>query len=187
MTTTELVLQLSKYVIPAIVFFGSVYYFTNRWFEIQSAKNKIKAQELKKETQTNGGLKKHYFPMKVDATQRLVLFLERIAPNNMIMRLYNPALPAKAFQQQLLENIRTEFEHNLAQQIFVSSEVWKTIVKSKEEVIKIINTASTNLDGSALAGELSQNIFKITAQLNTQPTEIAIELIKLELRKELES
>lgn len=185
MTTTELVLQLSKYVIPAIVFFGCVFYFTNRWFEIQSTKNKIKAQDLKKEEEKSNGLKKHFFPLQVDAAQRLVLFLERISPNNMVMRLFNPALPAKAFQQQLLENIRSEFEHNLAQQIFISSEVWKQIVKSKEEVIQIINIASTELDGTALAGDLSQNIFKITAQLKTQPTEIAIELIKLEIRKEL--
>jgi hypothetical protein len=187
MTTTELILQLSKYIIPAIVFFGSIYYFTNRWFEVQTTKNKIKAQELKEKEQTNNRLKKHFFPLQVDAAQRLVLFLERISPNNMIMRLFNPALPAKVFQQQLLENIRTEFEHNLAQQIFVSSEVWKMIVKSKEEVIQIINISSTELAPTALAGDLSQNIFKISAQLKTQPTEIAIELIKLEIRKSLEA
>ena len=187
MTSTELIIQLSKYIIPAIVFFGSVYYFTNRWFEVQSTKNKIKAQELKEKEHTNNGLKKHFFPLQVDAAQRLVLFLERISPNNMVMRLYNPALPAKVFQQKLLETIRTEFDHNLAQQIFVSSEVWKTIVKSKEEVIQIINVSSTELEPTALAGDLSQNIFKITANLKTQPTDIAIELIKLEIRKELEN
>jgi hypothetical protein len=185
MENTDLILQILKYTIPAIVFFGAVYFFTNRWFEIEEQKNKIQAQGIKQSNQKQNELKKHFFPLQVDAAQRLVLFLERISPNNLVMRQFNPALPAKVFQQQLLESIRNEFEHNLAQQIFVSSEVWKTVVNSKEEVIKIINMASTELEPTALAVDLSQNIFKIISQLKHQPTDIAVELIKLELRKEL--
>ncbi|MGV6861965.1 MAG: DUF7935 family protein [Putridiphycobacter sp.] len=185
MTNTELLIQLAKFAIPAIALFGAVYFFTNRWYEIQSQKNKLKAQDAKVKSVTDNGLKKTFFPLQIDATQRLVLFLERIAPNNMVMRMFNPGLPAKVFQQQLLESIRSEFDHNLAQQIFVSSEVWKTVVNSKEEVIKIINMAATELESNALAGDLSQNIFKITAQLQHQPTDVAIELLKLELRKQM--
>lgn len=183
--TTELLLQLAKYIIPAIVFFGSVYFFTNRWFEIQSQKNKLNAQALKNSAQTENGLRKHFFPLQVDAAQRLVLFLERIAPNNMVMRLHNPGLPARAFQQKLLENIRSEFDHNLAQQIFVSTEAWARVVNSKEEIVKIINMAATKLAPTALAGELSHGIFEISAQLQNQPTDLAIEFVKNEIRKEL--
>jgi len=183
--STELILQLAKYIIPSIVFFGAVYFFTNRWFEIQSQKNKLKAQAQSKNAITENGMKKHFFPLQVDAVQRLVLFLERIAPNNMVMRLHNPGLPARAFQQKLLENIRSEFEHNLAQQIFVSSEAWQRVVNSKEEIVKIINMAATKLEPTALAGELSQGIFEITAQLQQQPTDVSIEFLKNEIRKEL--
>jgi len=183
--STEIILQLAKYIIPSVVFFGAVYYFTNRWFEIQGQKNKIKAQELNKKNVVENGMKKHFFPLQVDAAQRLVLFLERIAPNNMVMRLHNPGLPARGFQQKLLENIRSEFEHNLAQQVFVSSEAWARIVNSKEEIVKIINMAATKLEPTALAGELSHGIFEITAQLQQQPTDTVIEFIKNEIRKEL--
>ena len=185
MTDTQLVLQLVKYIVPAIVFFGAAYYFTNRWFEIQSQKNKIKVQELNKSVTADNVLKKHFFPLQVDAAQRLVLFLERIAPNNMIMRLQNPGLPARAFQQTLLDSIRSEFEHNLAQQIFVSSEAWIKIVGSKDEVVKIINMAATKLQPTALAGDLSIGVFEIIAQLNVQPTDVAIEFVKKEIRFQL--
>jgi len=185
MTNSELVVQLAKFSVPAIVFFGSVYYLTNRWFEIQSQKNKLKATELAKKVSSENELKKHFFPLQVDAAQRLVLFLERIAPNNMVMRLHNPGLPARAFQQKLLENIRSEFDHNLAQQIFVSTESWARVVNSKEEIVKIINMAATKLDPTALAGNLSHGIFEITAQLQHQPTDLAIEFIKNEIRTEL--
>lgn len=178
-------MDLLAYVVPALVLFGAVYYFTNKWYEIRSQRNSLDAQKMKLDATKDNGLKKHFFPLQVDAAQRLVLFLERISPNNMVMRLLNPGLPARAFQQTLLENIRSEFEHNLAQQIFVSSEAWDRVTSSKEEVVKIINMAATKMGPDALAGELSQGIFEITAQLKQQPTESAIEFIKAEVRREL--
>jgi hypothetical protein len=145
----------------------------------------LKAVEQSKNVNVDNGLKKHFFPLQVDAAQRLVLFLERIAPNNMIMRLHNPGLPARAFQQQLLDNIRSEFEHNLAQQIFISSESWNRVVSSKDEIVKIINMAATKLEPASLSSDLSIAIFEITAQLKHQPTDVAIEIVKKEIRKEL--
>lgn len=186
---TALLIQFGAYVLIAIVFFGSVYYFTNKWVEVQREKNKIailKSKETSEETTVNSlQLKKHFFPLQVEAYQRLVLFLERIAPNSIIMRLNNPGLPAKVFQQKLLENIRQEYEHNLAQQIFISSEAWKMVQSSKEETLKIINMAATQLNENALANDLSKGVFEITAQLTVQPTETAINYLKNELNKQV--
>jgi hypothetical protein len=185
MTNTEMIFHIAKFAVPAFIFFGAAYYFTNKWYEIQSQKNKISAQNLKQPQLADNSMKKHFFPLQVDAAQRLVLFLERIAPNNLIMRELNPGLPARAFQQKLLNAIRSEYEHNLAQQIFVSSEAWLRVTQSKEEIVKIINMAATKLEPTSLAGELSQGIFEITAQLQQQPTDVAIEFVKQEMRKGL--
>src|SRR5688500_11835907 len=129
MSRSEIVFQLVCYMLPSIAFFASAWYFTNKWNDFQ--RDKLKAQNaLNKLAQTSanaGGSanvavvnenKRAFFPLQVDATQRIVLFLERIAPNNLVMRLNNPGLPSRAFQQLLLDNIRQEYEHNLAQQIF---------------------------------------------------------------------
>jgi len=171
--------------IPSIVLCGAVYYFTNKWTEVQREKNKLMAlNEAKKSPeQKKGGneLSRHFFPLQVDAYQRMVLFLERIAPNNMIMRLNNPGLPARAFQEKLLSNIRQEYEHNLAQQIFITPQAWEMVTASKEEVLKIINMAATKLEPTALANDLSKGVFEITAQLKDQPTAVAIQKLKAEL------
>jgi len=186
MTAYTLIIEFSKYLIPSILAFGAVYYFTNRWYEIQSQKIKLKASlEAKNEKFVENTNSKTFFPLQIDAIQRLVLFLERIAPNNMVMRILNPGLPAKAFQQKLLDSIRSEFEHNLAQQVYISSETWEVVQQSKEEVVKIINMSATKLDDASVASDLAQNIFEITAQLKKQPTEVAIEMLKGELRKAL--
>lgn len=188
MTRSEVVLDLVCYVVPSIAVFASVYIFTNKWDEIQREKLKTqRALGSKNESATNQPVvnenKKLYFPMQVDAYQRIVLFLERISPNNMVMRLNNQALPARVFQQILLDNIRNEYEHNLAQQIFISQDAWHLAKSSKDETIKIINMAATNLGPTAMCLDLSRAIFEITAQLNNQPTDRAIIYLKAELNK----
>lgn len=188
MTRSEVVLDLVCYVVPSIALFASVYIFTNKWDEIQREKLKTqRALGSKQDAATNQPVvnenKKLYFPMQVDAYQRIVLFLERISPNNMVMRLNNPALPARVFQQILLDNIRNEYEHNLAQQIFISQDAWHLAKNSKDETIKIINMAATNLPPTAMCLDLSRAIFEITAQLNNQPTDRAIMYLKGELNK----
>ena len=189
MSDYDLIINITKYIIPAVVFFGSVYYFTNKWFEIQSQKIKLDAALKQSEDKASGVTEnsnaKTFFPLQLDAVQRLVLFLERISPNNMVIRLHNPGLPAKAFQQKLLEAIRNEYEHNLAQQVYISSESWEIVKSSKEEVVKIINMAATHLEPTALAGDLGKSIFEITAQLKSQPTDVAIETLKTELRTKI--
>ncbi|MEX1000961.1 MAG: hypothetical protein WDZ35_02490 [Crocinitomicaceae bacterium] len=187
MSKADIFIQFGIYVIPSILFFVAVYLFMNKWFEIQKDKVKVASSQRHQilSDKPIEDLRKHFIPMQVEAYQRLVLFLERIAPNNMVMRLNNPGLPAGAFQAKLLETVRQEYEHNLAQQIFVSRDAWEITKNSKEEVLKIINMASSKLEPTAMANELSKNIFEITAQLERQPTDRAIDLLKEELNQKV--
>ncbi|UKN03052.1 hypothetical protein K6119_05945 [Paracrocinitomix mangrovi] len=190
MSKPEMLVQLAIYVIPALILFGAVYFFTNKWYEIQQDKLKLESNKLQqslgeKPVVQVEDMRRHFLPMQVDAYQRLVLFLERIAPNNLIMRLNNPGLPAGAFQAKLLETIRQEYEHNLAQQIFVSMDAWEITRNSKEEVLKIINMAATKMQPTSMATDLSRAIFEITAQLEFQPTDKAIKMLKSELNSKV--
>lgn len=185
MSKTEMLLQFGIILIPSVAFFASAWYLITKWAEIQTEKHKlsvINKPEAIEKKESVSELKRHFFPLQVDAYQRLVLLCERIAPNNIVMRMNNPVLPARVFQQQLLESIRDEFEHNLAQQIFVSAEGWNLVRHSKEEVLKVINMAATQLAPDATATDLSKSIFEITAQLELQPTDKAIHHLKAELR-----
>jgi hypothetical protein len=182
---TVYIFKIIAYTLPAIIFFAAVYYFINKWGAIQSDKNKVLLATNKVAPVKEESFKKHFFPLQVDAVQRMVLFLERIAPNNLVMRLNKPTLPARAMQHELLQNIRQEYEHNLAQQIFISEEAWSRVQSSKEEVLKIINMAATKLEDDANGNDLSKSIFEITAQLKSQPTESAISFLKKELNNSI--
>jgi hypothetical protein len=101
----------------------------------------------------------------------------------MVMRLSKTGNVAN-FQGELLKTIRSEFEHNLSQQIYMSNASWDAVVKGKEETIKLINIASTKVNADASAMELAQSIIAVASQLSEMPTKSAIETIKREIGKE---
>lgn len=170
----EQLFQIALIVLPAGGVFFTAYYFMNRQSEKETQQLHI---ELRKERQ------KYFLPNRVEAYQRAILFLERIHPNSLVMRLHNPGLPAKAMQGDLLKAIREEYDHNVAQQLFVSPQGWQALKNSKEETIKLINIAGKMMGPTATATELSAKIFELVAEIGQLPSEITVELLKKELQE----
>ena len=148
----EILAQIALIVLPA----GAVLFTVVLFLRKQSEKDLRNMQiELKKERQS------FFLPNRVEAYQRAVLLMERISPNSLVMRLHNPGLPAKMMQAELLKAIREEYDHNVAQQLFVSPLAWKMIKDSKEEVIKLINLAGNQMTATSTGMELSAKVFKL--------------------------
>ena len=170
----EDLLDIAKYILPSLVVFGASYYVMKLFLENESRKRilNIKLENAKLIT-----------PIRLQAYERIILFLERITPSNLIMRLYRKDIASYEFQSLLLQNIRPEYEHNLSQQIYVSEQSWDLVKNSKEEIIKIINTASTSVEDNATSTELSHAIIQKTLEINEMPTHKAINLIKKEIGK----
>jgi hypothetical protein len=123
-------------------------------------------------------------PLRLQAFERMILFLERINPNSVIMRL-NISVPASVLEAELLKTIRSEYEHNLAQQIYMSKNTWDAITKAKDETIKLISIASSRVNPAAPGMELAQNLLAVASQLSHLPTKKAIDAIKEEIIKEM--
>jgi len=173
-----IIFQIALIVVPA----GAVL-LTAVYFLRQQSDSKVKDAKLEL-TQTLKKQRQEFFlPSRMEAYQRCVLFLERIHPNSMVMRLQNPGLPAMAFQVKLLETIREEYEHNIAQQLFVSNAAWDMVKKSKEETINIINLAGKQMDATSMATDLSAKIFEIVAEVGELPSEITVAILKKELQE----
>ena len=99
------------------------------------------------------------------------------------MRLHNPGLPAAAMQTKLLEGIREEFDHNIAQQIFINPQTWELVRRSKDETVKIINLAGNQMGPTSVGMDLAGKIFEIVGEVGVMPTEIAVEALKKELQE----
>ena len=91
-------------------------------------------------------------------------------------------MPARALQAELLKTIRSEFEHNVAQQIYMSSSAWKAVKAAKEETIKLINISSTKINDDAPGTELGKKILEMAAQLEQTPSDFALDFLKREIK-----
>lgn len=120
-------------------------------------------------------------PLKLQAYERLILFLERIAFENLLTRTPTKDFNVFEYQQLLIQTIRQEFEHNLSQQLFVSDGTWQFVKNAKEETISTINFAASRLEQTRPAHELSTLIVEQTLQQKITVREQAISLLKKEL------
>ena len=170
----NLAIQLLILIITVFGIILTVYLFLNKQTSKELSELKL---ELKKDRQN------FFLPNRVEAYQRVTLLLERINPNSLVMRNHNASLSAKAMQSEFLKIIREEFDHNIAQQIFISIESWETVKNAKEEVIKVINLASNQLNENASSTDLAGKIFEIISEINTLPVESSINILKKELQQ----
>lgn len=120
-------------------------------------------------------------PVRLQAYERLVLFLERISPESLIVRVNQPNIDAKTLQSSLLTTIRAEWEHNLSQQLYVSNEAWELTRNAKGNMIKLINICAERVDPDAPSIAFSQKILELMVELEQHPTSIAIAQLKKEV------
>lgn len=178
MEYTDIIFQIALIILPAGAVLLTAVFFLRKESEKDSEKEaKNLGLQLKKERQ------EFFLPNRVEAYQRAVLLMERIHPNSLVMRLNNPGMPAAGMQVKLLEAIREEYEHNIAQQLFISPEAWDLVKKSTEETKKIINLAGKQMTPTSNGMDIASKIFEISAEVGTLPTEIAVEILKKELQQ----
>ena len=167
-------LEIIKLIVPAGIVFLTTYYLVKSFLNNENQKKVI---DLKLGNQTI------ISPIRLQAYERVVLFLERINPSSLVMRLTKTG-NASNFQGELLKTIRSEFEHNHSQQKYMSSKAWEQTVRAKEETIKIINTAAARIEGDSSAMEFAQAVIAVSSQLSELPSKAAIDFIKKEIAKD---
>ena len=116
------------------------------------------------ELQRNGTIElkiqalKIIMPLKVQAYERFLLFLERAQLPQLVKRVYTPGMEKGTFHLLLLQNVREEFEHNLAQQLYVSNATWNAVVNAKEELVNQINGTFEQLKDEEDVSILAQSL-----------------------------
>jgi len=100
-------------------------------------------------------------PLQLQAYERLVVLAERISLPNLVSRVNQTGLSAKEMQSLLTQTIKQEFEHNISQQIYVSSGAWEAINNLKEQNILIINQVSSFLPEDASGVDLNKGLMQL--------------------------
>ncbi len=126
--------------------------------------------------------KKEVLPLRLQAYERIVLFVERINPSNMLVRLHEPNLSALDFQHILLNEIRSEYQHNITQQLYVSDVAWSITKQLKDNTVALIRNAIVGLPNGASAKELSAVLLTHIAEMDENPYDVVLKTIKNELQ-----
>ncbi len=117
-------------------------------------------------------------PLKIQAYERFLLYLQRIQPSVLVNRVYEYGMDKSAFHLALIKNIREEFEHNLAQQLYVSHDTWICICNAREELVGQINAVFEKLPNESI-----EAVMQSLVALPNPYIDKAIEAVKKEFDK----
>ena len=122
-------------------------------------------------------------PNRMQAYERIALFLERMSPQNLLIRLSSPGMTAREFHQLLLGEIRNEYNHNVSQQIYMSENVWNLVKNAKEDLIVSINDSAGEMKTEATSLDLSKKIFEKSVNKTVDPIAHALSELKKEIQQ----
>ncbi len=161
-----------KYALPAAVTGYATYYFLNRFYRYEEKKQLLKAK---------ADLKKHALPVRLQAYERLALFLERISPAKLVQRVKPANEDKQQYEMALVFQIQHEFEHNLTQQIYVSEKCWDIIVTAKNAMLMFIKQTAEDPEVETATG-LQNKLLERSAK-DEIPTKIGLSFIRNEVNE----
>lgn len=167
-------LDLIKLVGSGLIIFFAGWYVVKRFYENNYRSSLIQLKKLSLEKT---------LPLRLQAYERMILFTERINPTNLIVRLHAPGLTVKEFQQQILAEIKSEYQHNITQQLYVNPQSWGVINRLKDDTISLINNASEGLPPDAPSIELGKVVLTHLSTLETNPYDVALTIIRQEVQQ----
>ncbi|WP_294823534.1 hypothetical protein [uncultured Flavobacterium sp.] len=133
------IIELLAYTLPAIITGLVAYYFFAQHTKNEEGRRRYL---IHKEAQKNA------MPLRLQAYERLVLFLERINPSKLLIRVAPHSSDKNEYEEYLVAQIEQEYEHNLTQQIYISGEAWDVITTAKNATIQMIRKANMGADSA---------------------------------------
>jgi hypothetical protein len=146
----EKILEILSYTLPSVITGAVAYFFFVKYVSFEENRRRF---YLHQENQ------KQSFPLRLQAYERMVLFLERIDPNKLLLRIRPTSEDKIAYLQTLVNAIEQEYEHNLSQQIYLTNECWNVIVTAKNTILQLLRNQAAKPDNKT-AQELQEAIIK---------------------------
>ncbi|MBC9931929.1 hypothetical protein [Chitinophaga qingshengii] len=122
-------------------------------------------------------------PLQLQAYERLALYIDRITPQSLIGRIFQPGMSAVDMQIAMVQSIKSEYEHNITQQIYVSAMAWEAVKTLKEQTISVINQVAVQLAPDAPALELNRQLLEVFMQAGESPAELTAQIINAEAKR----
>jgi hypothetical protein len=172
MTLYPYLLDILKYTVSGLGVVWIAFYLIKPYLD---KSERIQLLEFKK------SIGNHTLPLRLQAYERIILFMERINPENLLIRLNATGYSAAELQSNIISEVRSEYQHNITQQIYVTSRAWGIAKRVKEDTLNLVTGAFKSLPENSSGLELSRVILVTLSQLENNPYEIGAELIRKDL------
>lgn len=169
---TSITADMIRIILPALLVFLAGYLALRAMLRNDSERRRAEA---------NSDRSKITLPLRLQAYERMALLLERISPESIMMRTIRSNMTVAELQAALLSTIRAEWEHNLAQQIYVGKEAWNHMRNAKECMVQMVNLCAEKLTSTDPAIMLSQSVIDAVLNLDSNPITVAQDFIKREV------
>jgi hypothetical protein len=170
----EVLLDILQITIPSLLVFLTAWLLLRNM--IRNDQDKRRQEMILQNSRT-------IIPIRLQAYERVVLFLERISLESLLIRTNTPGMSAAQLHTTLLNNIRSEFEHNLSQQIYMTQQAWEVVKNARSNTIKFINIEFEKTPEKSTGLEFSRHLLENVMELEKEPTKTAIEYIKNEVAR----
>ncbi len=167
--TGDGIFQLFAYLLPAVVTGAVAFYFFRLHTNNEEGRRRYL---LHKDSQKNT------LPIRLQAYERMALFLERISIPSLVVRVAPISTNKNDYENLLVRSIENEFDHNLSQQIYLSDECWNIIKAAKSATIQAIRKAGMSQSDSA--DKLREDILNETMDKQS-PSATALSFVKKEI------
>lgn len=166
------------YILLGLAFIVFIVYTLRDWAIQKKAKDQAPPS-----SEGNGNNTDIALPLRLQAYERLVVFLERIKPESLISRINEPGLQVKDTRMLMVHSIQAEYEHNISQQIYVSTESWEAVCNAKEQLVNLINTLAVKIPPDADGKILGKQLLELSLQEKEFPVRMALNILNDEAKK----
>lgn len=170
--TTNFLLELLQIILPALIVAGAMYMVISKYQE-RDYKTRLLNLRMKNAEVV--------LPIRLQAYERVVLFLERISPSSLLLRVSSAGQSATEYHRLLLSEIRNEFTHNMSQQVYMTEQAWQQVKHAREETVNLINRTIQELPENAKGTELAKRVLENVLASESDPTTRAISYLKQEI------
>lgn len=166
--------EILKYAIPAGVL---------GWVALQVTDRYLSTRERETAARIRASSMDSTRTLRLQACERLLLFLERIEPSSMIVRLHRPGMSANLLRSEMMRSLRDEFDHNLTQQIYISPANWSKVKEARDAVQQIVQVACERMGDTSSGSDLANMVLAIIGKAGVSPTAAAVDSIRSEAQQ----
>ena len=164
------IIEIFIYTIPTAIVGVTAYQMVKEFLKNEnSRRNFLLQKELSHQS----------LPLRLQAYERMVLFLERINPAKLLIRIAPFSEDKNAYESFLIQQIEQEFEHNLTQQIYLTEDCWTVITTAKNTIIQ--NIRKSNMSERVDSSHKLREVILSDLLDKQSPSYVAISYLKTEV------